>query len=123
MVKPLSYTSRELGKQAEDFAAKLLINKGLKLLEQNVNFRVGEIDLIMKDKKTLVFVEVRRRKMDRFGGALGSITAAKQKKLNRAALLYLQQHKLMDKVACRFDLVAVSDKNGQLQAKWIKNIF
>ena len=119
----MNVTSNELGKQAEDFAANLLIEKGLILLEQNVNFRVGEIDLIMQDQETRVFVEVRRRKHQQFGGAIGSITASKQKKLTRAALLYLQKNKLMDKIPCRFDLVAVSDHNGQLQGQWIKNIF
>ncbi len=120
---PMKITSKELGKQAEDFAARLLMKKGLTLLEQNVNFRVGEIDLIMQDQKTLVFVEVRRRKHQQFGGAIGSITVSKQKKLTRAALLYLQKNKLMDKVPCRFDLVAVTDQNSQLQGQWIKNIF
>jgi len=116
-------TSRELGKQGEDFAAHLLMNHGLKLLQQNVNFRVGELDLVMKDEDYLVFVEVRRRKSDKFGGALGSITASKQKKLTRAALVYLQRNNLVDKVPCRFDLVAISDKDGQLNGQWIKNIF
>lgn len=116
-------TSCELGKQAELFAAKLLIDQGLDLLEQNVRFRVGELDLVMKDKDSLVFVEVRRRKHDSFGGAIGSITRTKQLRLTRAALAYLQKNKLVDKVACRFDLVAVTDNNGCLDAQWIKNIF
>lgn len=116
-------TSRDLGKQAEDFAANLLITEGLHLLERNVNFRVGELDLVMQDGEYLVFVEVRRRKHDQFGGALGSITATKQKRLTKAALAYLQRHKIMDKVSCRFDLVAVSEEDGKLQAQWLKNIF
>ena len=116
-------TSRELGNQAELFAAELLIKQGLILLEQNVNFRVGELDLIMKDKGSLVFVEVKRRKKDNFGGALEAITATKQKRLTKAALAYLQRNKLMDKIPCRFDLVAVTDSNGQLSGQWIKNIF
>jgi len=116
-------TSRDLGNHAEDYAVKFLVAEGLKLLERNVNFRVGEIDIIMQDNNYLVFVEVRRRKHEKYGGALGSITATKQKRLTRAALAYLQRNKLMDKIPCRFDLVAVSDNNGQLQAQWIKNIF
>ena len=66
-------TSRELGQQAEIFAAELLVKQGLTLLEQNVTFRVGELDLIMKDKDSLVFVEVKRRKKDKFGGALEKV--------------------------------------------------
>lgn len=119
----MKVTSRQLGDQGESFAAQLLITEGLKLLEQNVNFRVGELDLVMKDKDSLVFVEVRRRKNDSFGGALGSITATKQKRLTRAALAYLQRNNLMDKIPCRFDLVAITDINGHLEGEWIKNIF
>jgi putative endonuclease len=116
-------TSVELGREAETFAAKMLMGHGLHLVEKNVNFRVGELDLVMKDKDSLVFVEVKRRNSNKFGGALGSITAVKQKRLTKAALAYLQRKKLMDKVPCRFDLVAVTDTNGLLEAQWIKNIF
>lgn len=119
----MKFTSREIGIQAEDFAANLLIAEGLILLERNVNFRVGEIDLIMQDNDSLVFVEVRCRKHLQFGGALESITSTKQKRLTRAALAYLQRRKLLDKVPCRFDLVAITDSNGQLHGQWIKNIF
>ena len=56
----MTITKSELGKQGEDFAAALLTAEGLQLLDKNVNFRVGEIDLIMQDKESLVFVEVRR---------------------------------------------------------------
>ena len=92
----MKITSRELGNQAELFAAELLIKQGLILLKQNVNFRVGELDLVMKDKEFLVFVEVKRRKQDKFGGALEAITTTKQKRLTKAALAYLQRNKLMD---------------------------
>ena len=74
-------TSVELGREAETFAAKMLIEHGLHLIEKNVNFRVGELVLVMKDKNSLVFVEVKRRNSNKFGGAIGSITAVKQKRL------------------------------------------
>lgn len=119
----MKQSSRELGQQAEIFAAELLVQQGLILLEKNVTFRVGELDLIMKDKDSLVFVEVKRRKKDKFGGALEAITATKKKRLTKAALTYLQRNKLIDKIPCRFDLVAVTDDNGQLFGQWIKNIF
>lgn len=119
----MKITSVDLGKEAEEFAAQMLMDQGLILIEQNVYFRVGELDLVMKDNDSLVFVEVRRRRNNLFGGALGSITATKQKRLTKAALAYLQRNNLMDKVPCRFDLVAVSETDGQLQAEWIKNIF
>ena len=88
-------TSRELGNQAELFAADLLIKQGLTLLEQNVNFRVGELDLVMIDKESLVFIEVKRRKQDKFGGALEAITDTKRKRLTKAALAYLQRKKFI----------------------------
>jgi len=116
-------TSKEIGDEAEHYAAMLLQDKGLLLIDKNVNFKVGELDLIMRDKETLVFVEVRRRNTRDYGGALGSITHNKQKRLTRAALAYLQRKGLMDKVPCRFDLLAVQDENGQFQSEWIKNIF
>jgi len=119
----LTPTSKEIGDEAEQYAATLLQSKGLKLIAKNVLFKVGELDLIMQDDETLVFVEVRRRNSNLFGGAIGSITKTKQKRLSRAALAYLQRKGLMDKVPCRFDLVAVNDENGLLQAEWLKNIF
>ncbi|MFX7820786.1 YraN family protein, partial [Acinetobacter baumannii] len=75
----------------EDAALVYLQQQGLRLLERNWRCKAGEIDLIMQDDATLVFVEVRRRKNDRFGGAAASVTWHKQQKLIRAAQWYLQQ--------------------------------
>lgn len=119
----MTKTTRQIGQEGERFAAELLIEQGLELLDKNVTFRVGELDLIMRDNKHLVFVEVRYRKATQFGGALGSITPTKQKRLTRAALMYLQKRRLMDKVPCRFDVVAVTEIEGLLQGQWIKNVF
>ena len=73
-------TTRKIGCDAEEACCNHLTQQGLILITKNFHCRHGEIDLIMKDRKTLVFIEVRYRKSDRYGGALESITPKKQKK-------------------------------------------
>ena len=82
--------------------------------------RFGEIDLIMRDGATLVFVEVRMRGSEAFGGAATSITPAKQAKLLRTARHYLSQ--LNSEPACRFDALLLSGTDGQ-ELEWIKDAF
>ena len=115
------------GEDAEAACSRYLKSQGLKLLNTNFSCRLGEIDIIMLDKKMLVFVEVRFRKNDNFGGGLESITAAKQLKLRKTAELYLQnnqQHK-----NARFDVVSMSKNNQTSENKqeytfeWITNAF
>ena len=77
------------GEDAENRAGAFLQRAGLKLVARNYRCRFGEIDLIVRDGNTLVFVEVRMRSSDRYGGAAASITAAKRAKLLRAARHYL----------------------------------
>ena len=108
------------GSDAEQLAASYLRRQQLILVEQNYCCRFGEIDLIMRENKTLVFVEVRMRSSDVFGGAAASITAAKQKKLLRTARHYIAGTNA--EPACRFDVVLLSGTNGR-DVKWIKNAF
>jgi len=108
------------GSDAELAAASFLKNHALELVTQNYRCRFGEIDLIMRDKTMLVFVEVRMRTNDFFGGAAASITPSKQAKLLRAARHYLSG--LNTEPACRFDAVLLSGSNGQ-NIEWIKNAF
>ncbi|HEY8353692.1 MAG TPA: YraN family protein [Methylophilaceae bacterium] len=107
------------GTEAESAAAEYLQQKGLKLLERNHVSRYGEIDLIMQDGKTLVFVEVRLRSSSGFGGAAMSITPVKQKRIMRTAEQYLQRH---GNHACRFDVVLMSRADGS-DIEWIRNAF
>lgn len=108
------------GLTAEHTAEAYLKKQGLSLLEKNFSCRFGEIDLVMRDGKTLVFVEVRLRTNAKFGSAAQSINHAKQEKLIRTAQFYLQQKDLA--LACRFDVVLFSDT--QMQAiEWIRNAF
>lgn len=105
------------GAEAEDRAAEHLQRQGLKLLARNWRCRQGEIDLIMRDGATLVFVEVRSRNSPAFGGAGASITPAKQAKLIRAAQHYLLQNP--SSVACRFDAVLIDGNTMQ----WLRDAF
>lgn len=110
---------RERGGQAEQLAAAYLDQQGLKLVTNNYQCRFGEIDLVMREGKTLVFVEVRLRSNADFGGAAMSITTSKQQRLARTAEYYLQQH---GESACRFDAILMSAMDmGNIE--WIKNAF
>ena len=108
------------GGEAEKYAEDFLQRQGRILLERNYRCRFGEIDLIMRDGTALVFIEVRMRTSQIFGGAAGSITPAKQAKLLRTARHYLAS--LKAEPPCRFDAVLLSGANGQ-EIEWIKNAF
>jgi len=107
------------GRRAEELAAAYLQQKGLALVERNYRCRYGEIDLIARDGATLVFVEVRMRSADRYGGAARSITAAKRAKLLRAARHYLARVRPVP--ACRFDALLVSGDHASIE--WLPNAF
>jgi len=118
-----SFSKRAIGQQFERQACGYLQQQGLKLKEKNVLFRSGEIDLIMLDGKQLVFVEVRYRKHQSFGGAAASVNYHKQQKLIKAAQLYLLKHFDNQPPACRFDVIAMQDSPQGLEIEWIKNAF
>jgi putative endonuclease len=120
MQTPIKVFPSVKGSDAEQLAASYLQRRQLILIEQNYRCRFGEIDLIMRENATLVFVEVRMRSSDVFGGASASITAAKQKKLLRTARHYIAGAKA--EPACRFDVVLLSGTNGR-DVEWIKNAF
>lgn len=106
------------GAEAERLAAQYLQRHGLTLIESNYRCRSGEIDLIMRDGATLVFVEVRLRKRDDFGGAAASIDGRKQYRLVLTAQHYLGS--LAGTPPCRFDAVLLDGKGG---IEWLKNAF
>jgi putative endonuclease len=113
----------ESGKTGENLACDYLQQQGLTLLARNFRSRYGEIDLIMRDGSTVVFVEVRARQQHNLVDSLQSINASKQKKLIKTALYYLQTHsKLMDYPA-RFDVIAITNQPAASQINWIKDAF
>lgn len=121
-------TTREQGEYTEKLACQYLEQKCLKLIEKNFNCRLGEIDLIMKDNESLVFVEVRYRRNNDFGSGAESITASKQAKLIKTASIYLQQHAKLNKYPARFDVVSITgfietENINNIDFDWIKNAF
>lgn len=108
------------GQVAENKAAAFLKKQGLTLIQKNFHCRYGEIDLIMQDKETVVFVEVRFRHNSHYGSSAESVTFAKQQKLIKTAQSYLMKNKLGD-VACRFDVVGLSGDLKRPEIKWLVN--
>lgn len=106
------------GAAAEARALEYLQDQGLRLVARNWRCRSGELDLIMRDGESLVFVEVRYRRRRDYGGALASIDRRKRQRLLRAARTYLQVNRASDR-PCRFDVVALGPEPESLQ--WLKN--
>jgi len=109
------------GRIAEQETLTFLQTHGLRLIERNYRCRYGEIDLIMEDGRTIVFVEVRYRGSIQFGGALESVDRRKQAKLLASAAHFLRE-KRMDRPA-RFDVAALAPAKGGLTVKWVKDAF
>jgi len=115
--------ARTKGDKVERFVLKYLTSKGLRLIEQNFNTRYGEIDLVMLDKATLVFVEVRFRAKSSHGSGAESVDYRKQQKIIKTAHVFLQQTKNMQQHNCRFDVVSVTLQHKRLSADWVQNAF
>ena len=113
---------QKFGYQGESIAERHLKKLGYKILERNYRTKLGEIDIIAKDKKTIVFVEVKTRKSGQFGNPKGAVTPAKQRKISMVALEYLKTMNRHDTKA-RFDVVAVMANRDTPQIEIIKNAF
>ena len=116
----MGYT-QDTGNHAEQLACQFLKKNGLKLLEQNFSCRFGEIDLVMRQDQTLVFVEVRSRQQNNPVDAITSIDHNKQGKLLRTAEFYLQKQKVHTSIPARFDVVAITWANSKNKIDWIQN--
>ncbi|AXI84078.1 YraN family protein [Xylella taiwanensis] len=112
---------RECGVAVEVAARRYLEQAGLRWLASNVHFRGGELDLVMHDVMSVVFVEVRYRQQDSHGSAAQSVDQRKRRKLVMAAQLFLQRHPLLAQVPCRFDVVEGAGR--PLQLHWIRDAF
>lgn len=112
---------RKKGSQYELIAKQYLIDNGLKPVDENFSSRFGEIDLIMLDANTLVFIEVKFRKNESFAPILETITAKKQQKIQLTAQSFLSKHSTFKNSICRFDVIAITQYNDNIQ--WIKNAF
>ena len=114
---------RSLGAAAEDAARALLEREGQTTLARNVNYRFGELDLVMRDGDTVVFVEVRYRHDHRFGGAAGSVDFRKRRRIVLAARAWLARQRGLADAACRFDVVTVQGADDRLECGWIRDAF
>lgn len=111
--------NRETGSLYEKKAAAFLEQKGLVIISRNFCCRGGEIDLIARDGKYLVFVEVRYRRTEKSGSARASVDRKKQRRISNAARFYLLRYGYGDSADCRFDVVAFEGE----RIYWIKNAF
>ena len=100
-------------------AAEFLRNQGLRILEKNFRCRNGEIDLIARDGKYLVFIEVKYRKNQGSGSPFAAVGKQKQRTIIKVALFYLIRHGFQDDIPCRFDVVGIDGE----EIRWIKNAF
>ena len=113
---------QQFGKKSENLAVWYLKKNGYKILEQNYRTQLGEIDIIAKEKKTIVFVEVKSRKSIRYGNPKWAVTLKKQRKISMVALQYLKSIRQTDARA-RFDVVAIISNRDEPQIEIVKNAF
>ena len=116
-------SARSDGARYEDVALAHLERAGLALIERNYNCRYGEIDLVMRERDTVVFVEVRYRRGGLFGDGIDSVHAGKRAKLVRAAGVFLVNHPRLASAACRFDVLAISGDAAAPALDWRRNAF
>ena len=109
------------GKDAENRACRYLQARGLQLLHRNYRSKCGEIDLILQDTDSLVFVEVRYRRQSGFGSAAESVDWRKQSKLIACARHFMQSHPDTSRQPCRFDVISVNGPSNDIG--WIRNAF
>ena len=96
-----------LGKQGESLAKEYLIDLGYQVLQTNYKNKIGEIDIIAKDSKTIVFIEVKTRQSTRFGLSREAVNFYKQQKIRNVAIGYLKFKGLYEKVPVRFDVIDI----------------
>jgi putative endonuclease len=114
---------KPIGQYWEQRAEHFLRQQGLQLIARNFSTEFGEIDLVMRDVEHVAFIEVRYRSSARFGGAIDSITIAKQRKLKRCAAIFVSRQKVWSNHPCRFDVIAYDAPNGNGEPVWIRAAF
>lgn len=114
---------RARGDVAEAAALAMLQTHGLQLLARNAASRGGELDLVMRDGATVVFVEVRYRATRRFGGGAASVDAGKRRRLVHAARAFLAGHPQMADAPCRFDVVDADGDPDAPTLTWLRAAF
>lgn len=122
-LQPHKLNRSRCGQWAENLAHTFLCEQGLQSITRNYRCKMGEIDLIMQQQQVIVFVEVRYRRYQRYGGSLESIDFRKQQKILQTADFYLQTHQWAQQHPCRFDAVLISGLLENPQLDWIAGAF
>lgn len=112
-------SSRAVGLRYEELAARYLTDKGYRILQRNYRCKLGEIDLIAKERGYLCFIEVKYRTNERVQNAAGAVNQAKQRRISRAAAYYLAEKGYCEDTPCRFDVVGITPEKIQV----IRNAF
>ena len=107
----------------ERLAERYLAHRGLSTLARNFHCRLGEIDLVMFDGETLVFVEVRYRRNAVHGSAAESVGVRKRLKIQRAAGIFLNRRPALAERSCRFDVVGISGSRTAPRVEWLRGAF
>lgn len=119
----MTHRRKQLGAYGEQLAEDHLKRNGLKIIERNYRAPGGEIDLIARDGRELVFIEVKTRTTDRFGTGAEAVTGNKQRRIANAAQVYLLDKRLHN-TSVRFDVVAVDVSDGAADPiRWLRNAF
>ncbi len=115
--------ARARGAQVEAAARDYLVAAGLQALAANAQARHGELDLVMRDGDTVVFVEVRYRRSAAFGGGFASVDAGKRRRLVLAARQFLAAHRDLRDAPCRFDVIDASGDPAAPKLQWLRDAF
>jgi putative endonuclease len=121
--RPQPIDRRARGASVEAAAREYLLRASLRDVAANAAYRGGELDLVMLEGATLVFVEVRYRRDARFGGGAASVDAGKRRKLVHAAQAFLHAHREFATAPCRFDVIDASGDPGHPDIVWLRDAF
>lgn len=119
---PMVNRRQRFGRRSEDVAVKHLKKKGYKIVERNYRTRLGEIDIIAREGRSLAFIEVKARHSTSFGNPKWALTPKKQMKISMVALEYLKRTG-QSSAKARFDVVTILADRPQPQVEIIKNAF
>lgn len=118
-----SLSNRKSGAHWEKTAETFLLTRGLVLLQRNFSSRFGEIDLIMEEEKTIVFVEVKYRNNNYHGSGADAVTYHKQNRISLTAAWYLAKNPHKSESVCRFDVISIDPKKSNQGINWIRGAF
>ncbi len=116
-------SAQQRGQWAELYAQNYLRQQGLSDVQQNYQGRFGEIDLIMLHNDILVFIEVRYRRSQQYGGGIESVNATKQQRIIKTAWRFLQKNPTYQQYDCRFDVITLSGKMDKPELDWLADAF